>query len=111
LLADSGLLYAIDWKLKTGRREIKPVAKLNHIKSVSASFSHILALRRVISPPFVEWTPEMVGAWMSKIGFSQCHNLCVFGKISGKFWLDREDEEKFLSIQFSLDSESDVLKV
>ena len=48
---------------------------------------------------------------MSKIGFSQCHNLCVFGKISGKFWLDREDEEKFLSIQFSLDSESDVLKV
>ena len=70
-----------------------------------------MALRRVESPPFVEWTPEMVGEWMSKIGFSQSYKVCVYGKISGQVWLDEEDEDKFLSEKFSLDSESDVLKV
>ena len=115
LLADSGLLYAIDWpkegKMKAGTREIKPVPKLNNIAQISASFGHVMALRRVESPPFVEWTPEMVGEWMSKIGFSQSYKVCVYGKISGQVWLDEEDEDKFLSEKFSLDSESDVLKV
>jgi len=102
LLTQSGLIHTIDWpkdgKLKPGTREIRLNLKMSHIVTISASFSHIMALKRVESPPFVEWTPEMVGEWMDRIGFPNMSKLCVFGKISGKVWMEKEDEEEFLSV-------------
>ena len=53
----------------------------------------------------------MVGDWMGKIGFSKMYKACVFGKISGKVWLNYEDEEEFLNESFGMDTENDILKV
>ena len=110
LLSADGFLFGIECNPKSGSRQIKQFPKINEIKEICAGFSHILALRRIDRPAFVDYTPEQVGKWMAKIGFSSTQNLCRFQKISGRVWTEQKDEEKFLRDNFGV-SEDEIMKI
>jgi hypothetical protein len=97
LLSEDGLLftfdipnYGIDEEVKNPRMFF--MRKLHNIVKIASGLNHFLALKKVVRPPFAEWTPDMVYNWIEQTSLDFVKNVIKYSKIDGKTLINAPDE-------------------
>ena len=80
ILTDSGSVYQIAHKNGANDKVVK-MQGLKNIVKIAVGFNHVLALKKVYRPPFIEWTTEMVTEFYSNLGFEECNSAIINSKI------------------------------
>ena len=75
---------------------VKAVQKttLNHIVKIASGTTHFLALKKVIRPPFKEWSNNMIVEWITKIGFDEFSSIFEKEIVTAEY-LEELDHDEF----------------
>ena len=87
LLTESGSVYQLAHKNSATDKVVK-IQGLKNIVKLAAGFNHMLALKKVYRPAFIDWTTEMVTEFFSKQGFEECNSAIINTKIKARDLLE-----------------------
>ena len=93
LLSADKQVYQIQAPTKGPGLICSPVKKLNHIQKLRSSFTHFLALQKIVTPAIGDWGVHEVVDFMIRIGFGESYSkVIIYNKIDGSKIKDFDED-------------------